>query len=484
MKILIISIAAIAISTILYSQSSFEITFSDPRTQNCWDITENTYGDFYGVGYIGERGMDSTHRGIIYKISSTGDTMTRTFMHGDTILRFEQMINCEDHLIIVGTAAFPPDYYDNLMITKIDTGLNMHWVKQYAFNGYTGIGDIEVLQSEKGAYIFGTVTDCLWGIHGHLFLYRFNAEYDTTRTKVIDYMGNGQGVSDIVFSPDSSEIWTLCYGIHSPDGSRVVMDTVFNILSTQDLLESFSPNMNVHWHTDSTLLLAGNYRHIGSSPQDNDIGITKTDTSFSGLDFKYLGAPDTIDYPAWHKTFDFMHEDTIYYAGTHNVEIGFWPEQESWIVVGHLDRNLNTRAEMYWGGDAYYRTYDISCTSDGGCIISASKYDYLTQEDEYDVVILKLSREDFLSNVGNISFPSFRESAIFPNPGNDFINIEPISEGLIFILYDSSGKLVAEKQLSGKQGKLCTKSLNPGIYFYQTCSNNKVISSGKWIKNK
>lgn len=484
MKTLIISFAAIAISTILYSQTSFEVVFSDPRTQTCWDIQENSNGDFYGVGYIGVQGQDSTHRAIIYRITSAGDTMTRTFMQGDTIMRFTKIVDYDDHFIVAGSSAFPPDYNDNLLIAKIDTGLNMHWFKQYPFEGYTGVGDIEILKMKDGAFFVGTVTDNLWGIYGHMFAYRFDCSFDTTRTKVIDNLGNAIGVSKIVFSPDSTEIWSICNDIHTPYGSRVIMDTLFNILRTQNLLERISPNMNVRWHSDSTLLFAGTCNHSGSIPQDNDIGITKTDTSFSGFNFQYFGAPDTIDYPAWNNTIDFIYEDTIYYAGTHNEIFDFWPQGRSWIVVGQLDKDLQLRKERYYGGDAYYTTLDISCTNDGGCIVSTLKYDYLTQEHEYDVVIIKLSREDFLSNVGNINYTSLRGLSVFPNPGNDFINIECFSEGLFFRLYDSSGKLVAEQQLSGKQGKLCTNSLNPGIYFYQTCSNNKVISSGKWIKSK
>ncbi|PLW96365.1 MAG: hypothetical protein C0593_11840, partial [Marinilabiliales bacterium] len=424
MRTIFISTLFILFCNIALSQSGFEIVFEDPQNQTCWDIHKSHYDYFYGVGYIGEKYQDSTHKGLIYKISRTGDTTTRTYHCGDTIMRFVKMIEYDDHFIVAGTSGFPPDFNDNLLIAKIDTGLNMHWFKQYPFEGYTGVGDIEILKTKEGTFFVGTITDRLWGIYGHMFAYRFDDSFDTIRTKVIDYLGNGQGVSKIVFSPDSSEIWTIGHGIHSPDGSRVILDTLFNVISTQDLLESLSPNMNIKWHTDSTLLLAGNYRHIGSSPQDNDIGITKTDTSFSELNFQYLGAPDTIDYPAWNNTIDFIYEDTIYYAGTHNVIFDFWPQGRSWIVVGQLDKDLQLRKERYYGGDAYYTTLDISCTNDGGCIVSALKYDYLTQDPEYDVVILKLSREDFLSNVGESNYTLLSESIIYPNPGADQLNIE------------------------------------------------------------
>jgi len=397
-------------------------------------------------------------------------------------MRFVKMIEYDDHFIVAGTSGFPPDFNDNLLIAKIDTGLNMHWFKQYPFEGYTGVGDIEILKTKEGTFFVGTITDRLWGIYGHMFAYRFDDSFDTIRTKVIDYLGNGQGVSKIVFSPDSSEIWTIGHGIHSPDGSRVILDTLFNVISTQDLLESLSPNMNIKWHTDSTLLLAGNYRHIGSSPQDNDIGITKTDTSFSELNFQYLGAPDTIDYPAWNNTIDFIYEDTIYYAGTHNVIFDFWPQGRSWIVVGQLDKDLQLRKERYYGGDAYYTTLDISCTNDGGCIVSALKYDYLTQDPEYDVVILKLSREDFLSNVGESNYTFLSESIIYPNPGGDKLNIETKSADALFRLYNSSGKLVIEKRIQDKRSEFNVSELEPGIYLYQTLVDNKAVSSGKWVK--
>lgn len=467
-----------------FSQSTFEILFKNPLTQSCSDIYESNDGSFIMVGYIGEQYQPSSYKGIIYRISESGDTLTQTYAIGDTVMRFARLFKTNDHFIVFGTSAYPPDYTFNLMVACIDKDLNLLWHKQFEFDGYTDFGNMSVKKVNDGFYVGGTLTNYPIGINGHAYFCRFNSNCDTVRTKILPELGNGQNISDFVFSADSSELWIMCYHVINARGARIVLDTLFNIKRIQDFYESIYPNMNAQWITDSTLLFAGRYNHWVTSPEDNDIGITITDTSFTNLDFHYLGAQDTLDYPAWDHIFDFNHPDTIFYAGSHNVIIDFWPHGVSWIMLGQLNSNLQSRYERYYGGDAYYRAIDLIRTRDGGCMISAIRYDYLTQDQEYDVLILKLNEQGLITDVDEGLDIPFSNALVYPNPGYNTINVRTSFEKPVFRLFDFSGKIVFSKQLHQRTSKINSSNISAGIYFFQIISNNKVIEKGKWIKRK
>jgi len=223
------------------------------------------------------------------------------------------------------------------------------------------------------------------------------------------------------------------------------------------------------------------YRHLGANPQDDDVGITITDTSFLDLEYQFLGSSDTVDSPAWGRFIDFKNEDSIFYLGTHRVIFDFYPEWPSWIMFGQLDQELNRRFTYYYGGDAYYWASDVVATSDGGCIISAQRYDYLYPENGKDLMILKYDRDDLIT--GLPADQHYENSmSVFPNPGTDRINVMSSLTNGRLLLYNSQGMLQTCRNLEWGLNSFDVSDFPSGIYVYVIQDEYNILKSDKWIK--
>jgi len=75
---------------------------------------------------------------------------------------------------------------------------------------------------------------------------------------------------------------------------------------------------------------------------------------------------------------------------------------------------------------------------------------------------------------------------VYPNPGNHHLNISlppDFIEGRVE-LFDNAGSLMLGKTIAGSRASLYTGSLPSGIYLYRIFSNETIIGSGKWVKEK
>lgn len=85
-----------------------------------------------------------------------------------------------------------------------------------------------------------------------------------------------------------------------------------------------------------------------------------------------------------------------------------------------------------------------------------------------------------VSNVVNLT--DYRV-LVFPNPSNSLfaIQLPELSDGLLFTLKDTFGKLVKQEAVTSKTTTMQREGLPNGIYFWQVVSNEKVLSKGKLI---
>lgn len=467
------------------SQGSFQFIISSNLDDRIFDLTELSDGSFIAVGSRGQYGgNNSSYSGIIYEISEGGDTVGHYYSKNDTATVFYKII--PDSLfgfVILGSIATAPDYNEQLMIGIIDQQFNISIQNCISMNEYEKILSIDYLKDNSGYYISTGVKDDQSN-YKHFNLSHLSISGDSISSKTFDTLGNAIIISDILFSKNNNEIWVFGSGFGTTNASRIRIDSAFNVISSQSIQDFIAyPHLNAQWFSDSTLLFGGKYIHQGSSPQDDDIGICITDTSFNNLDIHCFGSIDTLDYPAWERFIDFHNQDTIFFAGTHNVIIDFFPQESSWIMIGQLDQYLNKRNIVYYGGDAYYKTMNILATNDGGCLVAALRYDYLTQLHEHDVLILKLKKEDIITSLNEVQIQSNAKIVVYPNPGQDLINVRVSNSGLIFSLYDNTGKLIFHIRLIEGLTSINTSYLLPGIYFYTLLSPEGRVEKGKWIKN-
>jgi hypothetical protein len=134
------------------------------------------------------------------------------------------------------------------------------------------------------------------------------------------------------------------------------------------------------------------------------------------------------------------------------------------------------------GGDANYEPRNILATSDGGCIITAQRYDYKTQKYEYDIVIIKLAADDFITEIKEDTICYAKEIKVYPNPGGNVIYINSTEKNARMFLYDLMGKIVLEKELSFGINAINATNLKSGIYCYRIVNFSGYIINGKWFK--
>lgn len=467
---------------LLHAQYSFEFIVSNPVNEIILDLYEEETGGFLAVGYQGDTPTPEDYKGLIIRISPQGDTIIKKYCIADTVFIFKRIVRCNDgNYLIFGAAAFPPEFYHELLIVKLDTNLNILWYRKHELD-VKAIYQRKILPLANGTG-YHIINQVFKGYNWNLMLCRINENGDLLKTKQFTELGNGQDIGDAVYSTDSSYIYIFGTGYNNTwVGSRLIIDTSYTFIYSNLLPEYADLYMNAKWFTDSTLLFSACYSYF-IHPQRDDIGISETDTSFSNMDIQRYGAIDTINYPAVVQAIDFISNDSIFLAGTHNIVFDFFPHEASWISIWQLKNDLNARVEYFYGGDAYYVTYSIISTSDGGCLVAARRYDYqVQQERDNDIFILKLKREDLITEIPDAISINKEPVMIYPNPGKDKFMVNVEIDNVLFYLYDMQGKLIFKRKLKSDNTIINCSRLLPGIYIYTITKEDRVIKGGKWVK--
>jgi hypothetical protein len=180
---------------------------------------------------------------------------------------------------------------------------------------------------------------------------------------------------------------------------------------------------------------------------------------------------------------DFYYPSCIYVCGDQPMSMGTWVPAPTWIVIAKMNQDLEIEFEKYIGGDAHYHFSTVTAASDSGILISATRYDWNTQNYERDVIILKLDMNGCITGIQNKNNVKVSTAIVYPNPGNEIINIRTALKGCIFNLFDTFGRQILKKPMPDRITTVKTNTLSKGTYYYSVTDNNKTIISGTWIKN-
>jgi len=467
-------------------QNSFQFLITSSLEDRISNLIETSDGGFLAIGWQGQwGGISEDHRGILYEIDKMGDTIGHVYQRIDTAITFFEII--PDSLfgyIVLGTIAIAPEYKEQLMFGAIDQDFSLKIINCIKTYEYEYILSINYIKNCVGYNVFVGVMDQQTN-YNHFFIANLSLNGDSLNSKLFNYLGHGVDVCDVIDNKDNNQIWMFGNGLNGTSGTSLVkFNDNYNIISSEIIPEfSVYPYVNALWFSDSTLLFGGKYVHPGSNPQDDDIGLCITDTTFNNLELHLFGSIDTIDYPGWEDFIDFNHKDTIFFAGTHNNIFDFFPQQPSWIMAGQLDQELSSRNIIYYGGDAYYVTMDLLATKDGGCLISAIRYDYLTQDFERDACIIKFNKEDIITSTNEMFIEGYNQIVAYPNPGKQKLSIKSEHSGQVFTLYNIEGNALCRIKLTKGVTSINTSCLHPGIYVYSVESSEGLLLQGKWVKS-
>jgi hypothetical protein len=487
MKLLFILVLFFSIPNGLFAQSSFSINIINEEEQGVTGQVELRKGNYWFYYFReGFTLQPKDMKGYIFRINDLGDTSSIALNSSDTI-RFLFGISriSENEFIAVGNQMDPPFSSTKMLVLKLDSNLNILSKKSYQLSGYGRLSSLNILKkSNTLLYLTGSIYIGNDLVLTKPYLIKINSSGDTLSTKYLDGTSMA-GFTNSVFSQDSTQIWMFGAGYGSIISTcRLATDTNFQIKTITALGANSNgpvsfPLVGKTYNNDSVLIL-GTYLMALQHPQNNDLGITKTDTALQSAPIHYFGKIDTIDYAADFSGLDFINYDSIFYAGTHNIIPFYYSNGVSWIMTGMLDHNLNSRYENYYGGDAYYRTALVTATMDGGSLITAIRHAPVSYHQ--DIWILKLTPDGVLTNVNSLKTQEYKRVLIYPNPGEDHFFARTGLKNATLRLFDLNSKAIGSYQL--KQGVTSIKcsTLVKGIYLYEILINNQIIEAGKWIK--
>lgn len=265
-------------------------------------------------------------------------------------------------------------------------------------------------------------------------------------------------------------------------GVLVRTNEAFEIIAMDTIITGLNLEYNLKFLNDTAFLLSGKKDPDNIPPRDDDYWVVILDTNNFIHNSVVTGTIDTIDHPA-ARNLVLYQNGNIMGGFTKNafLPMGAFP---SWYGLVCLDDSLNVQWIKYYGDGTNWMLYWIMATSDGGCLMSGTRYDWNNSPNERHIMLVKVDSNGLITSVPDAPRNIVHEAIVYPNPGNDFVIIEsgPQISGAEFLLYDLSGKLVLRIRLQTQTQRLSTSFLPSGLYLWNIQYHGKTIEQGKWTK--
>lgn len=498
MKKVIFVFAIIIWTTTLLSQNTFEFVIQSENNDIATDIIQMKDSNYLFTGYI-ENKTRNLANGIIYILNQNGNTISYInipkvdssifLYHIDTIgglffstgvLISNDSSNQKPNTYII----FFNEYLELLseIIIPIPSEYN-NITSQYVYRRnhmFTISGDINHINFTEYSH--------------DLYIYEINLLNNSIRGNFLQ-KENIQLAQGLLSFPNNQGHYIFSVGAWGfppsySTGYFTEVDSNLNFLQTDSLPGDI--------HSNNFSLYRGDEKYLLSGRERVPIGFQGNYQHRSVLyEMQYPNVPikcynfhmglDTTSFPGY-KSFDLCHNSFIYFSGTANVIPQEFPYQDdpSWIFLSKLDQDLNPIWTKLYGGNMFYQIYSIKATLDGGAIMACRTYDYLTQDHEHDILIIKVDEDGLI--VGTEEEPSgltAQDAIVYPNPGSEFLKVQsgPQINGALFELFDLSGNLVLSTTLDERMETIDTNALQPGTYPYRVTYQKKIVANGKWVKH-
>lgn len=263
------------------------------------------------------------------------------------------------------------------------------------------------------------------------------------------------------------------------------LDSNINLVNNIHLTSSFITAVCATPLSESKYVIAGTTNELPYSGRQikvitNNMSEGKIDSTL------YYNDTDSILYAGFVSNTALVGHN-IFVVGNYLINPSQYPFQNTptYIQISRMDTNLNILDHHFYGGDAVYASFKILSTSDGGALITGLRYDHTNPSvQRCHPFALKVNTEGVCTEL-NDGINSISHSAIvFPNPGKDILNLTSgiqLNQG-VFTLFDMQGRPVIEKEINATEMQFEVSALSSGSYVWQIVLNNKVMDSGKWVK--
>jgi hypothetical protein len=330
----------------------------------------------------------------------------------------------------------------------------------------------DVIVRSDGNLLFVGVTSPE-ALQGSYILWEFDANID--EVKKIIFSESVAYEPTIIEIPGTSK-FHLCAGFET-----FQFDYELNF----EILIDFPANINIHPQNQNKLINDFEYLKTGlyisapipGSPWEMDLSFSLMDENATVTDTYTFGIPDSIDTPG---KLDFINTDTIYYGGTRNLSNN--PVQDSWVSLFTTNLQGEVLEHRFWGGGGQYQFSDLSALPTGGFLLAVTRWDYQNFPDGKTRDIRLITENSGNPITGNPDIIFKKDNfQLYPNPGNNYIQIKAVGRGLHFRLLDVHSKIILEADFD-ETAEIDINRVHSGIYFYEISKGKEILQTGKWIK--
>jgi hypothetical protein len=475
-------------------QNTFEITFARDEDQKIHQVVEDDEGNFVMVGRINNLETDFPEAYLI-KIDESGNLLNEEIFHiNDTVsIYFYDIHFFNNKYYLLGT------YHQKLWYIVLNKNLeilseNITGIPPDSWLSYMN----SIIDSDSNIVITGYTTR--WDINpggdtipnNDVFFYKLSLEGDSITSRFYLTENVLTMSYDIIEKPDSSGYTDssgyFAYGFrYSADlpyaGQRIELSKDMDSIFVDTIPYGLYSYCSLEILDDSSILICGgggDHEVFGQYSLD----VLSTTIDNHAINYGAFRKDENMrEFSAYFQGVS-KFEDNIYIGGNSNFNYAnpFFSESESWFHLVKINPDITPVWEYWYGGDAYYHLYSMIATTDGGCLMVGNRYDFGIQYLERDIYVVKVNSDGLI--VWTQEIPVNNQSvSVYPNPGNNQLNIRTSQKESDFELINLNGQIVIRKTLNNSLTAINTELLESGIYFFRLIDKKtSLIETGKWIK--
>ena len=490
MKKKLITFLLLVISQLLMAQTNFFKTYRRPSHERAFSSVQLANGSFMIAGEMRESGFNGINEGYLGTISELGEIIKEMQINPYNNSRLCNIVPYKygnaSYITIGSTDSIAgSDTYSRIAFYGLDEEMNITWRKLFSFQKNYVIWPWQnYISKDSILYLMNDNENTNSGqdLSKYVTVIKYKLPYDSLSNYKVDFLSY---TMDLLFKENKQELNIYLF----PSFTVVGLDEGLNYISTRDFNKNRFPVLvDLTSINDSNYLITGTARNYINS--NSQIGCIKYNDDDSALDSTFYSPSIDTNFYAGGRQNTAISGNNIFIAGFYNVVAFPFPynANPSWVSVTKTDMDLNVISNHFYGGDAQYCPYSIIPTIDGGCFITGYSYDYRNNlpigDYELDIFALKVNSEGLITELPDQPNKISHDAIIFPNPGKDYLNIQSGLQisGAQFTLFDMAGHILLEEKINNTQVRINTTNLLPGIYTWQIVFKNKVIESGKWMK--
>ena len=446
------------------AQTSFETIINSPQTNefSCQGL-EMANGNII-VAASRNNGNQNYKSPYFIKIDKYGNLIKENFLE-DTTQHFyyNNIVEFKSKIIVVGIlfSDYSNSIYDSLIVSELDTNLNIVSTKRFLLDTNT--------ISFKSTCCSQIFFDSILMISGYglminqtnhsSFVYTLDSNLDLVNNQIIyfDYQLNGETqFYNYIFNEDDSLYYSKTRQGICALNMDLSIDTIYN-------RPIFIKNKYLCKH--------GQNRYMLSLILSNYIYLYNLDDKMDTISSQLISINPNFTYPAETRSIS-TYSKYLYIGITDSINAMdlAWGDQDSKMLLTKMDTLGNTIwIKSYGHKGHYYILYDVLATNDGGCLLTATSYEYSLNNQKKDIILIKVDSNGVSTWTRSISKPQI-DIKMFPNPSTDYINLRISGNKEIIkqiTIFDMQGKQVLVESINSSETKLNISNLAKGAYIIE-----------------